>query len=123
MTDYSRGDLVWANLEPVRSGEQGKTRPCVIVSYDALNHSQHPCVIVCPITGKENVHKDYPTHVLLLAKAVPGIGKNSVVMAEQIRAIAKARLDPHKKPVPLPGEVMAKIANALQRVLEIYFHS
>ncbi len=119
MTDYNRGDLVWANLEPVRRGEQGRTRPCVVVSYDAMNHSKHPCIVICPVTGKENVHKEYPTHVILLAKYVSIFDKDSVVMAEQVRAIAKERIDINRKAISLSADIMEKVDRALRKVLDL----
>ena len=113
MTDYKRGDVVLANLDPVEAGEQGKTRPCLVVSYDALNCSKHPCLIVCPITGKENVSKGYPTHVVLTKEI--GMDKDSVVMCEQIRAIAKKRVV--KRILSLQG--MDNINAALMRALDL----
>ena len=115
---WSRGDLVWASLDPVKKGEQGRTRPCLIVSYDSLNHSKHPCVIICPITGKENVHKTYPTHVFL-PKGTSGATKDSVIMAEQIRTIAKERIDLKKKVARIPLNIMKKVETFLKKVLDL----
>jgi len=111
MTGYSRGDIVWANLEPVRAGEQGKLRPCVIVSNDALNHSRHPCVIVCPIADRATESKPYSTHVPL--STTDGLEKESVILTEQVRAIAKSRIVEHKT----LGLSLVKI-EALERALK-----
>lgn len=118
MTDYHRGMLVWASLDPVRPGEQGRTRPCVILSYNAMNHSKHPCVIVCPITGKEHAHRDYPTHVLVPAGAA-GLTKDSILMAEQIRVIAKSRILANQPIELLPEPIMKAVEQALLRVLAL----
>lgn len=114
---WSRGNVIWAQLDPVKKGEQGKTRPCVVVSYDAMNHSKHPCLIVCPITGQENVHKKYPTHVLI-PKGIVGMVKNSLVMAEQIRTISRERIS-SKEAKTLPKQIILKLDKALQKVLSL----
>ena len=47
---FKRGDIYYANLNPVIGSEQGGTRPVLIISNDVGNkHS--PTVIVAPITG------------------------------------------------------------------------
>jgi mRNA interferase MazF len=119
VTVFRRGDVVWANLEPVKPGEQGSYRPCVVVSYEAMNQSKHPCVIVCPVTGKGNVHTVYPTHCLLPSGTVPGMTKDSVVMTEQVRTINRIRIDVSKGVFPLPFGVMEGIDKALARVLAL----
>lgn len=110
---YSRGEIVWANLEPAKPGEQGKVRPCLIVSNDALNHSKHPCVIVCPLTTELQA---YSTHVLLTEK--DGLEKESMVLTEQVRAIAKSRII-ERKPVSLPRTKMEEIEQALKDALDL----
>lgn len=116
MTGYYRGDIVWADLDPVRSGEQGKLRPCVIVSNDALNQSKHPCVIVCPITDKATEHRKYSTHVVLTVK--DGLEKDSVILAEQVRAIAKSRIT-DKEVVHIPDVKKAELEIALKDALDL----
>ena len=117
--DYSRGDIVWVNLEPVRPGEQGRNRPCVIVSHDGINHSRHPCVIVCPLTGKGNVHKEYSSHVLLESKDIGELTKDSIVMTEQIRTIAKSQIAEKHQSISLPHTKVQSIEMALRRTLDM----
>lgn len=47
-----RYEIYYARLEPVEGSEIGKSRPCVIVSLDALNEAL-PNVVVCPLTAKQ----------------------------------------------------------------------
>ena len=83
-----RGDIYYANLNPVVGSEQGNNRPVIIVQNDKGNkHS--PTVIVVPITGRLNKNP-LPTHVLL-PKAC-GLGKDSLALTEQIKAIDRSRL-------------------------------
>lgn len=51
-----RGDIYYANLNPVIGSEQGGTRPVLIISNDTGNkHS--PTVIVAAITGQIGTKK------------------------------------------------------------------
>ena len=52
-----RGDIYYANLNPVIGSEQGGTRPVLIISNDVGNkHS--PTVIVAPITSRMDNTKE-----------------------------------------------------------------
>jgi len=82
-----RGDLYYANLDPVVGSEQGGLRPVIIVQDDHWN-DKSPTLIVLPITSREK--PALPTHVSLSGTA--GLQKPSYVLAEQIRTIDKFRL-------------------------------
>ena len=83
-----RGDIYYANLNPVIGSEQGGTRPVLIISNDTGNkHS--PTVIVAAITSKRTKHK-LPTHFYL--GSVAGLSSESIILLEQIRTIDKQRL-------------------------------
>ena len=84
-----RGDIYWADLDPVIGSEQGGFRPVIIVQNDTGNYYS-PTVIVCAITGK-TAKLHLPTHVLLLG-GESGLRRNSLVLGEQIRTIEKTRL-------------------------------
>ena len=59
-----RGDIYYANLNPVIGSEQGGRRPVLIISNDVGNkHS--PTVIVAPITSRINTKAKLPTHTLI----------------------------------------------------------
>lgn len=84
-----RGDIYYANLNPVIGSEQGGTRPVLIISNDTGNkHS--PTVIVAAITGKIGTKKKLPTHTIV--HNVNGLDKDSIILLEQIRTIDKQRL-------------------------------
>lgn len=84
-----RGDIYYANLNPVIGSEQGGTRPVLIISNDTGNkHS--PMVIVAAITGKIGTKKKLPTHTIV--HNVNGLDKDSIILLEQIRTIDKQRL-------------------------------
>jgi len=83
-----RGDIYYADLNPVVGSEQGNNRPCLIVQNDTGN-KYSPTVIVTPITGRLKKNP-LPTHVLL-PKAC-GLERDSLALTEQIRAVDRARL-------------------------------
>lgn len=84
-----RGDLYYAELNPVIGSEQGGYRPVLIVQND-IGNQYSPTMIIAPITSQIS-HKNYlPTHVRLLK--VPSLRKDSVVLLEQIRTIDRKRL-------------------------------
>ena len=83
-----RGDLYYADLNPVVGSEQGDSRPVLIVQND-MGNKHSPTVIVTPITS--NLRKNpLPTHVAISKKC--GLEKDSLVLTEQIRAIDRTRL-------------------------------
>ena len=83
-----RGELYYADLNPVIGSEQGNNRPVLIVQNDKGN-KYSPTVIVTPITGKLNKNPLH-THVPISRKC--GLDKDSLVLTEQIRAIDRTRL-------------------------------
>jgi mRNA interferase MazF len=48
-----RGEIWLVDLNPRKGRERKGTRPCLIVSTDAMNESAFGTVIVCPITTTE----------------------------------------------------------------------
>ena len=87
---FLRGHVYVADLEPVRGSEQGRTRPVVVLSNDALNATS-PVITIAPLTSASNVPRPYRTDVFV---AVPegGLSVDSVIMLSQIRTIAKNRI-------------------------------
>ena len=51
MARILRGDIAWADLEPVRGHEQGGHRPVVVISHDVFN-AQSGTVIAQAITSQ-----------------------------------------------------------------------
>ena len=85
-----RGDLFYANLTPVFGSEQGGIRPVVVIQND-IGNKYSPTIIIAPITSRMNKTK-MPTHVDISRGEKYGLPKDSVVLLEQIRTIAKQRL-------------------------------
>ena len=102
-----RGEIYYADLNPVIGSEQGAYRPVLVVQNN-IGNKYSPTVIITPITG--NLKKNtLPTHVPLLN--VYGLAKESMVLTEQIRAIDRSRLG---KYIGYAGEsTMSQVDRAL----------
>lgn len=106
--DLHRGEIFFAELSPVQGSEQGGNRPVLVVQNDIGNHHS-PTTIVLPITSRVNKSR-LPTHVDL-SSVESGLARDSVILAEQIRTIDKARLQ--KKVAELPPQAMNRVDRAL----------
>jgi mRNA interferase MazF len=96
------------DLNPVLGSEQGGTRPVLVVQNDVGNKFG-PTVIGVAITSQTNKTK-MPTHIEICAQKY-GLGKNSVVLAEQVRTIDKKRLK--ERICHLDKNIMEKINSAI----------
>jgi len=76
-------DIVLVNLDPTVGSEIQKTRPCVIVSPDEINHNLQT-LVVSPMT---TTSRKYPTRV-----EVKHNGKTGWIAIDQIRTIDKTRV-------------------------------
>lgn len=88
----NRGDIYYAELNPVIGSEQGGTRPVLIISND-IGNKHSPTVIIAAITAKVKHKAQLPTHYPLCAEN--GLEMPSIVLLEQIRTIDKKRLIEH----------------------------
>lgn len=82
-----RGDVYYADLNPVTGSEQGGIRPVLVIQNDTGNRFS-PTIIVAAITS--NLQKArLPTHIIIDEDV---LSEKSVVLLEQIRTIDKTRL-------------------------------
>lgn len=85
-----RWEIYRANLDPVLGSEQGKTRPVLVISDDALNDLLR-VVNVLPLTSRKPGRRVYPNEALLPAGS-GGLPNESIALAYQIRTLDKQRL-------------------------------
>lgn len=109
-----RGEIYFAQLNPVVGSEQGGIRPVVVVQND-IGNQYSPTTIILAITSQINKAK-LPTHIELKAKEY-GLEKDSVILAEQIRTIDKTRLK--QRIASLNEETMQKVDQALMVSLSL----
>jgi len=116
MSDIKRGDILLVNLEPTIGSEQrGRSRPCLVVSPDALNQIFHG-IIVCPITDARHV-KQSELGLTFVPAGDDGLEKDSLVIAFQVRMIDKRRII--RKLGALGESFMLQVNESLQAVLDL----
>lgn len=84
-----RGDIFFADLNPVVGSEQGGLRP-VLVVQNARGNRFSPTVIAAALTSRTG-KADLPTHVWLCARE-SGLPEDSIVLCEQLRTLDRRRL-------------------------------
>lgn len=89
MMKIKRGDIVLADLEPIRGAEQGRIRPVLIIQNNISNEFS-PTTIIAPLTSKFYT-KEYPTNVEATAEE-SGLKIHSTILLNQIRTIDKSRI-------------------------------
>lgn len=104
----ARGEIYFAELNPVQGSEQGGTRPVLVIQNDVGN-TYSPTTIVLAITSQLNKAR-LPTHVAVAA-AESGLSRDSVILAEQVRTIDKSRL--RQKVAHLDDRTMRRIESAM----------
>lgn len=103
-----RGDIYYAELNPVIGSEQGGTRPVLIISND-IGNKHSPTVIIAAITSRVHTKAKLPTHTAV--SNYEGLDKDSVILLEQIRTIDKQRLKQYMG--MMPDNIMARVDKAL----------
>jgi mRNA interferase MazF len=76
-------EIYLINLDPTQGHEIKKTRPCLILSPDEMNHTIGT-VIIAPMTTKSY---DYPTGIPINFE-----NKDGWIVLDQIRTVDKTRL-------------------------------
>ncbi len=104
----NRFETYIVSLDPARGSEIKKTRPCVVISPDEMNHNINT-VIIAPMTSSI---KKYPTRV-----PVEFQGKKGQIVLDQIRTVDKTRLI--KKIGRLKKSTYEKVASTLQEMFEL----
>ena len=110
-----RGDICYANLDPVLGSETGKTRPVLVIQND-IGNKYSPTTIVSIITEYSEKKASYPICVAVMKNN--GLKKDSIVNLSQIRTIDKKRLIPPKLST-LSKDIMNRIDEAIKKSLAL----
>jgi len=94
------------DLDPTKGHEIQKTRPCLIISPNEMNHNIST-VIVAPMTTKSH---PFPTRI-----EVKFSGKQGWIILDQIRTIDKIRLV--RKMGKIEKKTTAKVKSILKEML------
>ncbi len=110
MARILRGDIYWADLDPVRGQEQAGLRPVVVISQDVFNE-RSGTVIVMALTS-QSPRAGFPLTLELSSKELP---KRSWVKISQVRTISTLRLG--KRLGRVSPEEMATLVEGLNEII------
>ena len=109
-----RGDVFFADLDPVVGSEQGGIRPVLVVQNN-IGNRYSPTLVVLPLSTAKKNHM--PTHIHICgSKSLP---RDSIVLAEQIRTIDRYRLKSYVGSVDF--ELMEKVEKAMKISIGVDF--
>jgi len=101
----NRFDVILVSLDPTKGSEIQKTRPCLVVSPNEMNHNIRT-LIVAPMTTKGRA---YPSRVNCKFQE-----KEGQVVLDQLRTIDKSRIV--KKLGTLSQSTQLKVLDTLQEM-------
>ena len=109
MARILRGEIRWADLNPVRGHEQAGDRPVLVLSHDVFNE-RSGTVIAVALTSQEP-RAGYPLTLELSTTKLP---KRSWVKISQIRTLSTERIGK-----PLGRASDEELAQVLEGLFEI----
>ena len=110
MARILRGDIRWAELDPVRGHEQAGRRPVLVLSHDVFNE-RSGTVIALALTSQEP-RAGFP---LTLESKAAGLTKRSWVKISQIRTLSVDRIG--TKVARASEEELARVLDGLNEIL------
>lgn len=110
MARLLRGEIRWADLNPVRGHEQASLRPVLILSHDVFNE-RSGTVIAVALTSRLQ-RAGFP---LTLELAIRGLPKKSWVKISQIRTLSVERIG--RRLGRVQSEVIDQIVDGLNEII------
>ncbi len=102
-----RGDIFYADLNPIVGSEQGGIRPVLVIQND-IGNKYSLTIIAVPISSAKK--QFLPVHIMLSGTGV--LPKSSVILTEQIRTLDRRRLCEYVG--SLDCSIMKKVDEALK---------
>ena len=110
MARILRGEIRWADLNPVRGREQAGQRPVLVLSHDVFNE-RSGTVIAVAMTSQEP-RAGFP---LTLESKATGLTKRSWVKISQIRTLSVDRIG--RRIAHASEEELARVLHGLNEIL------
>jgi mRNA interferase MazF len=110
MARILRGDICWADLNPVIGSEQGGLRPVLVLSQNVFNE-RSGTVIAVALTSQPQ-RAGFPLTLELEEKNLP---KKSWVKISQIRTLSVKRI--RKKIATISDEELSQIIEGLNEII------
>ena len=110
MARLLRGDIVWADLDPVKGREQAGRRPVLILSHDIFNE-RSGTVIAMALTSQPQ-RAGFP---LSLELDIKGLPKKSWLKISQVRTLSTQRIG--RRLGRVPPEVLDQAIEGLTEII------
>lgn len=110
MARILRGEVRWADLNPVRGHEQAGPRPVLILSHDIFNERSGTVTVVA-MTGQQP-RAGFP---LTVESEATGLNKRSWIEISQIRTLSVDRIG--KRLARASEEELARVVDGLNEIL------
>ena len=110
MARILRGEIRWADLNPVRGREQAGLRPVLILSHDVFNE-RSGTVIAVALTS----HEPRAGFPLTLQSNAAGLPKRSWIKISQIRTLAVERIG--RRLGVAPAEELARVIDGINEII------
>jgi mRNA interferase MazF len=104
-----RGEIWWVALDPTLGSEIRKTRPCVVISVRVLNEKRRT-VIVVPLSSSPKASP--PILIPISCDGCP-----AVAVSDQIRAVAKERLQ--RRLGVVTTDELAALEDGLRQIMQL----
>jgi mRNA interferase MazF len=110
MARILRGDIRWADLNPVRGREQAGHRPVLVISHDVFN-DRSGTVIAVAMTSQQP-RAGFP---LSLESQAAGLPKRSWIKISQVRTLSTDRM--RKRLARASEEEVARVVEGLNEIV------
>jgi mRNA interferase MazF len=110
MARILRGEVRWADLNPVRGHEQAGQRPVLVLSHDVFNE-RSGTVIAVAMTSQEP-RAGFP---LTLESHAAGLNKRSWIKISQVRTLSVDRMG--KRLARASEEEVARVVDGLNEII------
>jgi mRNA interferase MazF len=110
MAGILRGDVRWADLNPVKGREQAGRRPVLVLSHDVFNE-RSGTVIAVAMTSQEP-RAAFP---LTLESSAKGLPKRSWIKISQVRTLSTDRIG--NRIARAPDDEVAKVVEGLNEII------
>lgn len=110
MARILRGEIRWADLNPIRGREQAGLRPVLVLSHDVFNE-RSGTVIAVALTSQEP-RAGFP---LTLESHASGLPKRSWVRVSQIRTLSVERVG--RRLARAPEEEIDRVIEGLNEII------
>ena len=110
MARILRGEIRWADLNPIRGHEQAGRRPVLVLSHDVFNE-RSGTVIAVALTSQEP-RAGFP---LTLESKATGLTKRSWIKISQIRTLSTDRIS--QRVARASEEELARVLDGLNEIL------